>query len=352
MEVSESLARSLRTRGRRWRTRWTAADGLVDPDPATLQILERHRFSERAYSPSALQLFSACPYRFLLHAIFQFRPREASVPLEQLDPLTRGALFHEMQFQLFRELQAAGWLPISSPRLAKTLDVADQVLDRVAAQFEEDLAPAIQRVWKSEIEDVRTDLRGWIQQVAATPPDWMPLHFELAFGLAAGRHSDPHSTQKEATVLDGVRLRGAIDLIEKHTSREILRITDHKTGKPPQNRPQYVAGGAILQPLLYALAAEKLIERPVESGSLFFCTQRGDFSSITIPVDTQGRERLARVLGTIGRSIEEGFFPAAPQTGACAICDYRPVCGPYEEQRSKKKQQDRLEPIVTIRNLP
>jgi len=352
MEVNENLARSLRTRGRRWRGRWTSADGLVDPDPATLRVLERHHFSERAYSPSALQHFSACPYRFLLHAIFQFRPREASVPLEQLDPLTRGALFHEVQFELFRDLKEAAWLPITGARLAKTLDVADRVLDRVAAQFEEDLAPAIQRVWKSEIEDVRTDLRGWIQQVAAGPADWMPLYFELAFGLSAGRHSDPRSTPNEATVLDGVRLRGAIDLIEKHTSREILRITDHKTGKPPQNRPQYVAGGAILQPLLYALAVEKLIERPVESGSLSYCTQRGDFSSITIPVDTQGRERLARVLGTIGRSIEDGFFPAAPQPGACAICDYRPVCGPYEEQRSKKKQQDRLDPLVTIRNLP
>jgi len=58
------------------------------------------------------------------------------------------------------------------------------------------------------------------------------------------------------------------------------------------------------------------------------------------------------VLETIEQSIEEGFLPAAPQTGACAICDYRPVCGPYEEQRSKRKQPDRLEPLITIRNLP
>ena len=352
MEVNESLARSLRSRGRRWRNRWSYADGLVDPDPATLKVLEAHRFSERSYSPSSLQHFAACPYRFLLQGIFQFRPREAPVPLEQMDPLTRGALFHEVQFQLFRKLKEIGLLPITAASLPQTLDLTDQVLDRVAAEFEDELAPAIQRVWKSEIEYVRTDLRGWIQQVAGSPSDWLPLHFEFAFGLAAGQHRDPESTTEEANILNGVRLRGAIDLIEKHATRDILRVTDHKTGKAPQNRPQYVGGGAILQPLLYALAAEQLLRQPVESGSLFFCTQRGDFSTVNIPLDTQSRQRVARVLETIGQFVEEGFLPAAPATGACAICDYRPVCGPYEEQRSKRKQPDRLEPLVNIRNLP
>ncbi len=352
MEVNESLARSLRTRGRRWRNRWTSADGLVDPDAPTLKVLEAHGFSQRSYSPSSLQHFAACPYRFLLQGIFQFRPREAPVPLEQMDPLTRGALFHEVQFQLFRKLKETGLLPITSASLPKTLDLTDQVLDRVAAEFEEKLAPAIQRVWKSEIEYVRTDLRGWIQQVASAPPDWLPLHFEFAFGLAAGAHRDPQSTTDEATILDGIRLRGAIDLIEKHATRDILRVTDHKTGKAPQNRPQYVGGGAILQPLLYALAAEQLLGQPVESGSLFFCTQRGDFSTVSIPLDTQSRQRVARVLETIGRFVEDGFLPAAPQSGACVVCDYRPVCGPYEEQRSKRKLPDRLEPLINIRNLP
>jgi len=352
MESNQSLARSLRTRGRRWRGLWTAADGLVDPDADTLKVLENQRLAKRSYSPSSLQQFAACPYRFLLQGIFQFRPREAAIPLEQMDPLTRGALFHEVQYWLFRRLTEESMLPITPARLPKTLDIADRVLDRIAARYEDDLAPAIPRVWKSEVEDVRTDLRGWIRQVSETAPDWVPLHFEFAFGLPHDEHRDPQSTKDEAVILEGIRLRGSIDLVEKHATRNALRVTDHKTGKAPQNRPQYVGGGAILQPLLYAMAAERLLGKPVESGSLFFCTQRGDFSQINIPLDTQSRERLSRVLQTIDRHIEDGFFPAAPQTGACGICDYRPVCGPYEEQRSKRKPPERLEPLVTIRNLP
>ena len=352
MEVNDSLARSLRTRSRRWLKRWTTADGLVDADAATLEVLQAHRFARRSYSPSSLQHFAACPYRFLLQGIFKFSPREVPSSLEQMDPLTRGALFHAVQFELFRNLKEGHLLPIAADRLTETLDLADEVLDRVAAKFEDDLAPAIQRVWRSEVEDVRIDLRGWIQQVAAMPAEWLPVHFEFGFGLTSTRDRDPQSTSQDANILDGIRLRGAIDLIERHTTRDVLRVTDHKTGKAPQNRPQYVGGGAILQPLLYALAAEQLLQQPVESGSLFFCTQRGDFSTVNIPLDTQSRARVERVLRTIESFIEEGFLPAAPQTGACAMCDYRPVCGPHEEHRYKRKPPDRLEALITIRNLP
>ncbi len=88
MQTNGALSRSLRTRWRRWRNSWSSADGLVDPDPATLRALETHRLARRSYSPSSLQQFAACPYRFLLHAVFQLRPREAPARLEQMDPLT------------------------------------------------------------------------------------------------------------------------------------------------------------------------------------------------------------------------------------------------------------------------
>ena len=352
MESNEALARSLRTRGRRWRGRWSPADGIVDPDAATLAVLTTQRLARRSYSPSSLQHFAACPYRFLLHSILQLRPRASAAPLEQMDPLTRGALFHAVQFELFRELEAAELLPISGARLAGALDRCDRVLDRVAARFEDDLAPALARVWNREIEGLRTDLRGWLQQSAATDAGWIPIHFEFGFGLSPDPHRDAASTTEEAVILNGVRVRGSIDLVERHAARDVLRVTDHKTGKAPQSRPQYVGGGATLQPLLYALAAEQLLGKPVESGGLFFCTQRGDFARVDIPVAEEARDRLKRILNIVDQSIGEGFLPAAPQTGACDLCDYRPVCGPYEEQRVRKKEPGRLDPLVEIRHQP
>lgn len=352
VESNQSLADSLRTRGRRWRNLWSPADGVVDPDEPTLDALRRHRLTRRSYSPSSLQQFAACPYRFLLHAVFQFRPRESAAPLQHMDPLTRGAIFHAVQFALFRELEDAKMLPVTQTNLAGTLNVCDQVLDRVAARFEDDLAPAIPRVWKSEIEGLRTDLRGWIQQVAANDAGWKPVHFEFGFGLPTDPNRDTASTPEEAVILGGVRVRGSIDLVERNAARGVLRVTDHKTGKAPQARPHHVGGGATLQPLLYALAAEGLLQEPVESGGLFFCTQRGDFARVDISTADEARERLKHVLAIIERSIEEGFLPAAPQTGACSLCDYVAVCGPYEEQRVRRKQPGRLDSLIELRHQP
>jgi len=299
-----------------------------------------------------LQQYAVCPYRFLLHAIYQLRPRESSVALEQMDPLTRGALFHAVQRDLFMEAGAAGALPASRERLGQIRDIADRVLNRIAAQYEEDLAPAIPRVWTSEVEEIRADLHGWLGQLAGSDDGWLPLHFELGFGLPRDNRRDPSSTPDEAILGGGVRLRGSIDLVERHSTRGTLRVVDHKTGKAPERPPVWVGGGASLQPLLYALSAEVILGATVESAQLSYCTQRGNYQVFETQVTSDTRARITRVLGMIDSAIDEGFLPAAPRKDACSLCDYRCVCGPYEEQRVKKKHPDRLDSLTDLRNMP
>ena len=93
MEVNAALGRHARACVA-LETKWSYADGLVDPGELAAPALAANGLARRAYSASALQQFAICPYRFLLHAIHQLRPRESPVALEQMDPLTRGALFH------------------------------------------------------------------------------------------------------------------------------------------------------------------------------------------------------------------------------------------------------------------
>ncbi|MEE8587018.1 MAG: PD-(D/E)XK nuclease family protein [Acidobacteriota bacterium] len=351
MGVNSHLARSLRTRARRWRNFWSQADGVVEPGEETLKLLAAQSPRQRSYSPTALQHFAACPYRFLLSAIHRLRPREEPIAIEQLDPLTRGSLFHAVQFELFQQLRQDGLLPFSQSKQEQILDRADEVLNRVSAQYEEELAPAIPRVWSSQIEDIRTDLRGWIRQVSRQQKDWKPVHFEYGFGLSDRRQHDPGSSRQEAEVLGGLRLRGSIDLIEQNLSDGHLRVVDHKTGLFPNPAPRYVGGGEHLQPLLYALSAESLFESPVDSGSLFYCTQRGGFRHLEIPLDDEARRRAREVLKTVGKEVERGFLPAAPRKDACKFCDFIAVCGPYEEYRLSRKLRPPLRPLEKIRQL-
>ena len=352
VESNPHLARSLRARWKRWEPKWTEADGLITSEAGTLAALAQQRLRARPWSPSSLQDFAACPYKFALHGIYGLRAREEAVPIEQMDPLTRGGLFHETQFALLGRLKELGLLPVNAQNLVAVLLEADRALDATAARYADDLAPAIPRVWSSEIEDLRTDLRGWLHHVAANDDDWTPVHFEFAFGLPMDEGRDAASTT-EAAELDGVLLRGAMDLVERHVSRGTLRVTDHKTGKLPETTPSVVGGGRFLQPLLYGMAAEKLLGAKVECGRLLYATQKGGYQPIEIPLDDRRRAFLAKLLADIDGAIANGFLPPVPQKGACEACDYREVCGPYEERRlaCKDRRDERLEALFEIRGM-
>ena len=141
--------------------------------------------------------------------------------------------------------------------LEAALERLDAVLHEVTARAEDELAPAIPQIWRSEVQSMRADLRGWLQQKAALEPDWTPEYFELSFGLKDPVGRDPHSRQEAVAVDGGLQLQGSIDLVERHRSG-ILRVVDHKTGKMPEPRPEMVGAGEVLQPVLYAMAAEQL----------------------------------------------------------------------------------------------
>jgi CRISPR/Cas system-associated exonuclease Cas4 (RecB family) len=112
-----------------------------------------------------------------------------------------------------------------------------------------------------------------------------------------------------------------------------------------------VGNGEILQPLLYGLAAEDLLARKVESAQLFYCTQRGDFKRYHFDLSGDARNRIRQVVETIDRALERGFLPAAPREGACKYCDYRTVCGPYEELRVARKPTKPMAELEAIRRI-
>jgi CRISPR/Cas system-associated exonuclease Cas4 (RecB family) len=149
-------------------------------------------------------------------------------------------------------------------------------------------------------------------------------------------------------------LRGSIDLVEKNQSGA-LRATDHKTGKVKAKKDAVIGGGEILQPVLYALALEHLFPgTPVSEGVLYYCTSAGGFEKVPVPLNDTARAAARAVAKTVGDALQNGFLPTAPVIekkgySACTWCDYKPVCGPYEEIRTRKKPQAPLKVLELLR---
>jgi CRISPR/Cas system-associated exonuclease Cas4 (RecB family) len=232
------------------------------------------------------------------------------------------------------------------------------VLADVAEELRDRLDPPIRRVWDDELAALRSDLFAWLRSMAAQSPSWQPLHSELGFGMPPGEGRDPQSTRDAVVLPHGALLRGCVDLIERGRERDELRITDYKTGNVDTKDGLIIAGGERLQPVLYGLAVEAALGTPVGESRLFYCTTRGGFSERVVPL-TAGealpgspRAAGALVLKVIDDAIAGGFLPPAPRKEACGRCDYRSVCGPYEEERAQRKDQDPLGPLLNLRGMP
>jgi RecB family exonuclease len=352
LEMNDALARSLRARWSRWSRKFTPADGLVRVSDGTRATLAAARLDARPYSASALQKFAACPYQFFLSAICRLEPRPEAAPIIELDPATRGHLFHRVQADFMRALADAGRLPLTAATVAEARATLDEALDRVAERYREQLAPAIGRVWQDEIESMRADLRMWLDQTAAGHARWAPAAFELAFGLPRDPDNDPRSVEAEVTLPEGYRLRGIVDLVERRRDGEDLRVTDYKTGRDWTRRNLVVDGGQMLQPVLYGLVVEQLFGARVAESRLYYCTRAGGFSERTVGLTPDARARGAQVLAVIDRAVAAGFLPAAPRPRACGICDFTDVCGPHEETRFKLKDPATTEELRTLREWP
>lgn len=350
------LARALRARFARWELRALSRhDGLVLPGAVARPALDANQFGTRPFSPTALEQYALCPYRFYLSALVRLQPLETPGELEELGPLEKGSMAHEVQFKLLSRLRDEG-VRVTPERLGEVLERLEAVVEEVAADVYDEFKPAIERVWEDGVATLKSDLREWLSRTAKDA-EWQPAHFELAFGLTSKpkEEQDPRSVPAPVKVMEGLSVRGSIDLVERHVSGT-LRATDYKTGKVKADAEAIIGGGRHLQPILYSLVLEQLFPGvKIWGGRLYYTTFVGGFTERPVLLDSLARESFGLVVRTIRESLATGFFPAMPGEGACAWCDYRAVCGPEEERRvvqSRKNLKAELVPLRTLRDKP
>jgi CRISPR/Cas system-associated exonuclease Cas4 (RecB family) len=344
------LYRSLKTRYLRWeRDDWNHRDGFSKLEhPPTLAA---YSLTTRPYSASALEDYSACPYRFYLRNVVRLRPMNRPAQLWQIDRTVRGDIYHRAAARFTQKVVA---LSDKNPTLEDQLSILDGVLSEVEKEFREETAPAVESVWQSDINRIRNDLRGAIRQ-RGLDTHWKPIAGEFGFGLTASSQRDPASVPDPIKTKNGFQLLGSVDLIERHDDGR-LRIIDYKTGSfvrrdyyDDKGAPR-VRGGTLLQPLLYGTAVMRILGVPVHSGSLHFATIKGRYESVPVLLTAESENEIEEVLNHIDGAITGGFLLAAPAENACEFCDYRPVCGPYEEVRAKrKKKMTDLNALRTLR---
>jgi CRISPR/Cas system-associated exonuclease Cas4 (RecB family) len=250
---------------------------------------------------------------------------------------------------VLRRLRTGSRLPLTPDAVPEALQILESTIESTAAAYKERLAPAIDRVWRDEIAAIGRDLRVWIRKLPEAAP-WTPEYFEYSFGLADEGRDE--RSQRDPVRIDGrFILRGSVDVIETRQGSPELRITDHKTGRNRTTPRMVIGGGSTLQPVIYGLAIEKILNRPVREGRLFYATTAGGFAEHPVPLSDANRRAALEALEIIDRAIELGFLPAAPAERACAWCDFRSICGPDESRHVARKTADPLVDLAALRGM-
>ena len=86
-----------------------------------------------------------------------------------------------------------------------------------------------------------------------------------------------------------------------------------------------------------------------EASCWWYATIARNYEIIDVPINEWSRRRALGALARIDGDIVAGFLPAAPRKDGCKGCEYRIVCGPYEEERARAKSQAELSGLKELR---
>lgn len=337
-----------------WEARWrgrelTTYDGVLGE--AAAAAVARRAGLRRAISPSRLETYATCPFRFFLSYLLRLAPVEEPDLLERIESLERGALVHDVLQRFLTECGADD--PPSPAR-------REEHLARLRAIAEEECADREQRglvgyplLWQVDRRAIMEDLTTWYDREVAERDDALrPGAFELRFGpkWTHDREDSPLSTDDPVPLqADGLTLRfqGRIDRIDWSPDRSAFRVVDYKTGKcPGHHKDDRLAGGRALQLPIYLLAASHVLGIPWERGEAeyFYVTRRGEFKRVRFSGATlrdRWEEFTALVQG-LAEGIAAGRFHPVPGPSRehCTYCDYSTVCDIRIARLAERKAAD------------
>jgi hypothetical protein len=287
-------------------------------------------------SPTRLQDWATCPFRYLLGSVLGVQVEDEPERLLELSALDRGTLVHEVLERFVREELArpeserapvgSPWPPAASTRIL-------QIMDECASDAEAQGLTGKATLWALHREEIAIDLVDFVAEdnERRVEQGVVPESVELPFGLDG-------APAVEVPVSGGrtVAFRGRADRVDVRPDGRRV-VLDYKTGKPyptPAEDEDPVVGGARLQLPVYAEAARQLLGATDVEAAYWFVSSKGGFTLDPFRLDDATQVRFREVVGHIVDSIDEGWFPAVPgepnpffgSSHHCRYCKFDAVC--------------------------
>jgi len=351
------LGRGLTATAARASREFSEFDGNIATVAAGLNKLAGGLSRLHPISPSGVETWASCPFRYFLGRVLEVEPTERPEDDESwaISAIDRGSLIHAILEEFFRRLLAEG-----RPAIGEAYTLADrELLEQIARQhFQrvESLGQTGYRLaWLNEQTAIQLDLRT----VLAKDEEFRagiavrPEFFEQGFGWAEGWPA------AEVALADGtvVRLRGYIDRVDLGEGEAY--VTDYKTGSNYGQRDfeaDPVVAGTKVQLAVYSNAVRRFLEAEGRTAgqvtaSYWFISTKGKFQRIEVSESEAADQRLSEIMGVVNEGLTAGAFPQVPgedQGGIpkrpafsnCVFCDYNRICPTGRDQIRERKKDE------------
>jgi RecB family exonuclease len=349
-----TIARGLRAARARAESRFTEYDGVVGPRPG---LLPR---PDRPLSPSRIEAWAQCPFRYLLANILGLRARETPEELFTIDPRTRGSLVHKVLEDFVQEVPArtSPSEPWTDAERARARQIAEGLCDAAEAAGQ----TGRPLLWQLERARILREVSRTLDadERIRAHRGLVPFDTEIDFG------KDPDDPMPALTLDLGdatVTFRGQIDRIDVSPDPDgTVAVYDYKTGSTKgydKLDEDPVAAGTKLQLAIYALAVEQAFPgRPIRAAYWHTAQPAGKELRGFDLADAAPRAR--EVLTTVAGGVAAGTFPAHsgkenPVFGSfeeCGFCDFDQLCSPDRERMFEAKRRDPVvSTVVELRGL-
>ena len=299
-------------------------DGLTEPPSEYLKSL-----LSKGLSPSALDDFGQCPFRFFAKRVLGLDEEEDEAELGDFSASLRGKIYHAILETYYK---SKGKLTL--------LQAAEEIF---TAHHWQDvgLYPV---VWKAVRAEMEAELKAFVQwdgeRIVATglAPAWFEreIRGRIAVpGLPAGLH--------------GLEFHGVVDRVDLDEPGKRYQIIDYKTRWPKSKGSvaKKVLSGALHQPGIYAeLVGAELASWQLEGASVYAIESENEETERLQPYSGQDwardREAVLSGIAEYAKMIAAGRFPIRPDDneamGFCRWCSFSGIC-----RKSHRRSRDRAE---------
>ena len=286
--------------------------------------------AERPISPTALETFADCPFRYLLKHVLHVGEAERPEDADTISAAEIGNVMHRVLEDFLkagrdRPDPTAEWSAEERTRLR-------EIAERRCAEAEDQGLTGRRAAWAAERARILRDLDLFLEQELRQRREsgFIFDRAELAFGTSRDGSPPPPPASLELPNGTVILFRGYIDRVDRDSEGKV-RVTDYKSGSTGKydalKRPgpdHQLDGGKLLQLPVYALAVEGGADGQPVVARYWFITEREGFETRQVTFDAALRDEFGRVVQTLVDTMQDGYFPAVADEHSRRRCEYCP----------------------------